>query len=182
MSPVLHNPQPLEAVRRVVVGHDERGNAVVKSNELMYNEDMAIVPGAKSSAIWVTTDGLPTNDTNSMEDGATRVIEPSENYGLVPPRGTNVRSTDLAPGAITPMHRTSSVDYNILVEGEIVLITEDGAETHLRNPGDTVVQKGTMHAWRNPGASWARWVSVLISAEPAVVNGRVLHPEFHQPQ
>lgn len=38
MSPALHIPQPLEAVRRVVVGHDEGGNAVVQSNELMYNE------------------------------------------------------------------------------------------------------------------------------------------------
>jgi quercetin dioxygenase-like cupin family protein len=62
--------------------------------------------------------------------------------------GTNHRYTDLAPGAVTPMHRTSSLDYNILVSGEVVLILEDGTEKHLRNPGDTVVQKGTMHAWR----------------------------------
>ena len=93
----------------------------------------------------------------------------------------------LRRSTITYLVSTLSLDFNDsyprpLVEGEIVLITEDGAETHLRNPGDTVVQKGTMHAWRNPGASWARWVSVLISAEPSVVNGRVLHPEFHQPQ
>ncbi|KAJ8515372.1 hypothetical protein ONZ45_g7206 [Pleurotus djamor] len=140
--------------------------------------DMDIVPGAKASAIWVTTDGSPTNDTNRNDDGAARIIAPADNFGLVPPQGTNLRSTDLAPGAITPMHRTSSVDYNILVEGQLILITEDGMETLLRNPGDVVIQKGTMHAWRNPGPSWARWVSVLLSAEPAVVNGNTLMPEF----
>lgn len=48
MSPVLHNPQPLESVRRVVVGHDERGNAVVQSNELMYNEVCCMFIGLAS--------------------------------------------------------------------------------------------------------------------------------------
>jgi len=58
-----------------------------------------------------------------------------------------------------------------------VLITEDGKETHLKNPGDTVIQKGAMHAWRNPSNEWARWVSILIAAEPAIVNGQALGPE-----
>lgn len=67
----------------------------------------------------------------------------------------------------------------LVVTGEIVLITEDGKETHLSNAGDTVVQKGGMHAWRNPSSDkWARWVTVLIAAEPAVVNGSVLKPAF----
>lgn len=65
------------------------------------------------------------------------------------------------------------------VTGEIVLITEDGKETHLANAGDTIVQKGTMHAWRNPSEDkWARWVTVLIAAEPAMVNGSALEPAF----
>lgn len=51
-------------------------------------------------------------------------------------------------------------------------------EKHLKNPGDTVVQKGTLHAWRNPSKGWARWVTVLIAAEPAIVNGEALCPEF----
>lgn len=58
------------------------------------------------------------------------------------------------------------------------MITEDGVEKHLKNPGDTVVQKGTLHAWRNPSKGWARWVTVLIAAEPAIVNGEALCPEF----
>ncbi|KAG6842238.1 hypothetical protein C0991_000208 [Blastosporella zonata] len=69
-------------------------------------------------------------------------------------------------------------DRNLASEGELILITEDGTETHLKNPGDTVVQKGTMHAWRNPSDNWTRWVTVLIAAEPAIVDGEPLAPAF----
>lgn len=53
-------------------------------------------------------------------------------------------------------------------------MTDDGSEKLVENPGDTIVQKGNMHAWRNPGPGWTRWVSVLIDAEPALVNGQPL--------
>lgn len=75
----------------------------------------------------------------------------------------------------TKQHRTSSVDLNILVQGELVLIMEDGSEKHLKNPGDTVVQKGTIHGWRNPGATWTRWVTVALDADSSLgVNGEKL--------
>lgn len=64
------------------------------------------------------------------------------------------------------------------VQGELVLITEDGTEKHLKNPGDTVIQKGTMHAWRNPTDKWTRWITVLIAAEPSIFNGEPLEPAF----
>ena len=55
---------------------------------------------------------------------------------------------------------------------------EDGTEKHLKNSGDVVIQKGTLHAWRNPSQEWARWVSVLIAAEPAIAEGKQLPPSF----
>ncbi|KAJ7783747.1 hypothetical protein DFH07DRAFT_788980 [Mycena maculata] len=54
---------------------------------------------------------------------------------------------------------------------------DDGSETHLKNPGDTVIQKGSMHAWRNPSTEWARWMCVVIAAEPALVDGKLLETE-----
>ena len=51
---------------------------------------------------------------------------------------------------------------------------EDRSETLIETPGDVVVMKGGLHAWRNPGPEWARWVSVLVDAEPAVANGVTL--------
>lgn len=169
--------KPLYDLRRIVTTHDERGVAVVQSDSLLSSVDMEGLKGAKTAAIWVTTDSIPTNDNNNPEDGAIRKIEPT-NFGLVHPNGSNLRSTELAPGATTPMHRTSSLDYNILVSGEVILITEDGTENHLKNPGDIVIQKGTMHAWRNPSTEWSRWLTVLISAEPAVIDGKPLDPAF----
>lgn len=55
---------------------------------------------------------------------------------------------------------------------------EDGSEKLLKNPGDVVIQKGTLHAWRNPSQEWTRWVTVLIAAEPAVVEEKQLYPSI----
>lgn len=60
------------------------------------------------------------------------------------------------------------------VSGKLILVMDDGSETLIDKPGDTVVMRGSMHAWRNPGPGWARWVSVLVDADPAVVNGERL--------
>jgi len=119
------------------------------------------------------TDAVPTNDNNVTVDidGATREIE---GIGIVSPNGINFRYTDFAPGITCPMHRTTSVDFNILIEGELVLITDDGTETLFTKPGDTIIQRGTIHAWKNPGQKWARLISVIVDARPAVVNGKVL--------
>lgn len=51
---------------------------------------------------------------------------------------------------------------------------EDGSETLIENPGDVVIQRGTVHAWKNPGPGWVRWITIVIDAEPAVVNGSPL--------
>jgi hypothetical protein len=64
-----------------------------------------------------------------------------------------------------------------LVSGELILIMEDGTEKLLKNPGDVVIQKGSLHAWRNPSQQeWTRWVTVLIAAEPVAVEGKQLLP------
>lgn len=55
---------------------------------------------------------------------------------------------------------------------------EDGTEKLLKNSGDVVIQKGTLHAWRNPSQDWTRWVTVLIAAEPVVVEGKQLPPSL----
>ncbi|KAJ7293544.1 hypothetical protein C8J57DRAFT_1444727 [Mycena rebaudengoi] len=165
-------PSQLPDIRRIITGHDDKGLGSITSESSLIFEDINGMDGAKAAALWVTSDGIPTNDNNNNEDGANRIVD-----GIVEPNGTNLRCTDLAPGAITPMHRTSSVDYNILLQGELILIMEDKSEIHLKNPGDTVVQKGTMHAWRNPSNEWARWMCVLVAAKPAVVGGQSLDAE-----
>ena len=69
--------------------------------------------------------------------------------------------------------------YMYLVSGKVVLMTDDGTETLVENPGDVVIQRGNMHAWRNPSTKeWCRWVSVLVDAEPARIKGQSLPDEW----
>jgi len=168
----MSSPSQRPEVRRIVTSHDDKGLGTIQNDSQLRFEDIPGMNGARAAAVWVTADGLPTNDNNTSEDGANRVVN-----GIVSLNGTNLLCTDLAPGAQTPMHRTTSLDYNILLQGELILIMDDGSETHLKNPGDTVIQKGTMHAWRNPSTEWTRWMCTVIAAEPAVVGGKILQDE-----
>jgi hypothetical protein len=74
------------------------------------------------------------------------------------------------------MHRTNSVDYNIIVGGWAWLITPlgEGKEVRTRvNAGEVVVQRGTIHAWE-AGDEGARWVTVVVTAEAVEVGGKQL--------
>ncbi len=93
---------------------------------------------------------------------------------LVIPGGSSSRVVDFAPGYETVQHRTQSLDYGVVVEGEVELLLE-GGETRRMGVGDTVVQRGTMHAWRNVRTDvWARMFFVLLSCHPVEINGEVL--------
>ncbi|KAI0052853.1 hypothetical protein FA95DRAFT_1532196 [Auriscalpium vulgare] len=162
----------LPDVRRVVTGHTGDGAATIQSDTAITSMVEPGFPGVKTVPLW-TVEGMPGNDNNLKLDGTSREI-PASTLGLVLPNGANFRFTDLAPGSSTPLHRTSSVDLNILISGELVAITEDGSERCLSTPGDTLINQGTMHAWRNPGKTWTRWATVLVDAAPVVINGQSL--------
>jgi quercetin dioxygenase-like cupin family protein len=66
----------------------------------------------------------------------------------------------MKPGTQPVWHRTWTVDYNILLSGELVLMLDEGEVT--LEPGDVVIQRNTMHAWRNPTNTPVRWVAVLV--------------------
>ena len=69
------------------------------------------------------------------------------------------------------MHRTQSVDFGIVLEGAVVMVLDDGSETFMQR-GDVAVQRGTMHAWRNPSATeWCRMQFILQDIQPLYVGG-----------
>ncbi|KAH7925202.1 hypothetical protein BV22DRAFT_1011677 [Leucogyrophana mollusca] len=106
------SPPTLPGPRRIVTAYNEDGKAIARVDDLdVPGYDVPGMDGIRSGCYWATTDGMPTNDNNTTEDGATRQIG---DYGLIIPGATNFRYTDLGPGVCTPMHRTPSVDYNIL--------------------------------------------------------------------
>lgn len=94
--------------------------------------------------------------------------------GIVIPGGTVLRVVDVRPGGESPMHRTASLDYGVVLEGEVELALDSGESRVLRR-GDVSVQRGTNHVWRNrSGAEWGRMLFVSLEARPVEVAGKVL--------
>jgi quercetin dioxygenase-like cupin family protein len=99
----------------------------------------------------------------------------------VPGAGVVFRRTDTPPGGVSPMHRTVTVDYGIILSGRIDFVLESG-ETRSLKAGDTLVQRATMHQWRNPSETeWCRMVFVMLPSEALVFDGKKLEQEFRIP-
>lgn len=94
--------------------------------------------------------------------------------GLVSKNGTVLRYVDFAPGYECMMHRTQSLDYGIVLEGTITSVLDSGEETVMER-GDVMVQRATMHSWRNDSATeWARMIFCLQDIKPLFVGGERL--------
>jgi mannose-6-phosphate isomerase-like protein (cupin superfamily) len=144
-------------LRRVVIGHDADGRAVVKIDELVSNVTSRR-PGHAATVVW-TTEGYPV-DNDGDEDAGKR-------DGVIPlPNGTVFRVIQYDPGVAPRMHRTDSIDYCVVMSGEIDMRLDDEM-MHLR-AGDVVVQRGTIHDWVNNGTEPCVIAFVLIDAKPAV--------------
>jgi quercetin dioxygenase-like cupin family protein len=143
--------------RRIVTGHDSRGRAIVQSERRLRAQQ---VPNDSAwfNKIW-TTHSWPTDNADPT-DGAER------DTGLASENGSVLRIVEMAPGHRSPMHRTQSLDYGIVLAGEIDLELDEGCIVSL-NVGDVVVQRGTIHAWINRGTTPARMAFVLLTAAPA---------------
>jgi quercetin dioxygenase-like cupin family protein len=141
-------------IRRVVTGHDESGKSIIVADgpAPQFHDRPAF------AEIW-NTQASPTAIT-AMEER-----EPNQRSLQLgpPPRGSIMRVVEMAPGARSGMHRTRTVDYGIVLVGEVYLVLED-SETRLQ-PGDIVVQRGTNHAWDNRSDAPARVVFILLDAE-----------------
>lgn len=111
-----------------------------------------------------TTSTFPPDMNNNADISAHETLIKSGKLGLVNPNGTVARIVDLAPGAQPLMHRTQSLDYGIVLEGEVEMILDKGV-TRRMGRGDVAVQRGTNHGWRNmSGTEWARMFFVLQEA------------------
>jgi len=151
-------------VRRVITGHDTTGRAMVKIDEVCKNLRSGR-PGATACTIW-TTDGFPVNN-DGQADAATREV------GTTLKNGTIFRVIEFAPGVAARNHRTDSIDYIVVISGEIDMEL-DGSTVHLR-AGDVMVQRGTIHNWVNNGPAPCVLAVVLVDAKPVEAGGKVLN-------
>jgi quercetin dioxygenase-like cupin family protein len=150
-------------VRRVVTGHDAKGRAIV----LFDGEQENVVsrrPGQAACVFW-TTEGVPA-DNNGNTDAALREV------GTCIPGGTVFRVVEYQPGVTPRRHRTDSIDYAVVIRGEISMEL-DGTEVTLRQ-GDVLVQRGTVHNWVNRGTEPCLIAFVLVGAHPVEVGGKLL--------
>jgi hypothetical protein len=144
-------------VRRVVTGHDEKGNSIVLSDGPAPVRFKA--PGSRFTEIWNTAEAPAPIGAVERTEPTERRLSLHQDKG-----GTVIRFVDFeppAPGGHGLMHRTRSIDYGILLEGEITLVLSDGLEVPI-SAGDVVVQRGTDHAWANRSNRVARMAFILV--------------------
>lgn len=164
-------------VRRVVTGQDASGRSVVVEDELVEPVTVALFPGAEFHRIWgddrrpaLPSDGTPPSAPTHFPPAAgyrfsmftmapeAQGVEPEARAADLDLNGALAEIREKLPGLIdvlepdgAGMHRTDTVDFNLIVSGEVWLELDDGAEVLLK-AGDCVVQNGTRHRWRNPSS------------------------------
>jgi mannose-6-phosphate isomerase-like protein (cupin superfamily) len=153
-------------LRRVVTGHDANGRAIVKIDEIAQNSP-ALRPGRSACVVW-TTEGFPVDNT-SNDDGGKRQV------GTTLTNGTVFRVVEFQPGVSPRVHRTDSIDYAIVMSGEIDMEMDDTL-VHLK-AGDVLVQRGTIHNWINRSSEPCKIAFILIDAKPVQIGGKVLRAE-----
>ena len=150
---------PGPQIRRVVTAHDAEGRAIVAIDDVKQDERFTL--------IW-TTEGFLVDNMDAADAG-------KRDVGITLPGGTVFRIGEIAPGARSPMHRTNSVDYGIVMDGDLDMEVDGGEVVHLK-AGDVVVQRGTNHAWAKNSGAPVKMAWILIAADPVMIGGRALDP------
>jgi mannose-6-phosphate isomerase-like protein (cupin superfamily) len=191
---------PLPPITRIVTGHAANGRSIVaEAGPLPKVVEIDAIPGTLFHEVWSTTGSpapidngadpttgplvlsppaggtrfrfvdIPPDTEEFLSNGAGRMAEAFEQIGER--KASTV--TQASPHPL--MHRTESVDYGVVIDGEITLIIDDGEV--LLQPGSVVIQRGTNHAWANRSGKTCRMLFVLISGGyvPAVAKSLGSH-------
>ena len=163
----MANGNKFPPIRRVVTGHGANNVAKVLIDAPATNAkkpDSGIV----STLMWIT-DRNPAGIAvgENIEDLGARIV------GTAPPaNGTRFCVIDFPPGNHAHMHRTETIDYVIVIDGEIEMDMDDS--TVKLKAGDILIQRGTNHAWANRSGKPARVAFVLVDGQPLGIGKPVL--------
>ncbi len=175
-------------IQRIVTGHDEDGKSVVITNgPLPVVKELEAIPGTVFHEVWNTEGPNPTIDNGKDPAAGSIVLPPPANgtrirFVDIPPDtddflkhgaakmhgafneiGDSKASTVSDDSPHPLMHRTESIDYGIVIEGELTLILEKD-EVELK-PGSVVIQRGTNHAWANRSGRPCRMLFILVDGK-----------------
>jgi quercetin dioxygenase-like cupin family protein len=144
------------SVRRVVTGTDANGKAVISMDSVIASRPGRHDDGVHVQELW-QTDSLPPKQDGGDAVATRTTVTPA-------PRGTIVRMLHIPPGAKgDELHRTATLDYFVVMDGEIEMALDDGKSVTLRKH-DTCVMRNTMHGWRNTSGKMCLLFEVLIDA------------------
>ena len=149
-------------IRRVVTGHDANGKAIVLIDDI--TPATSARPGTQASVVW-TTQGFPVNNDTSEDRSGNAT-------GTTLAGGTVFRIVEFGPGNTPRNHRTDSIDYAVVMSGEIDM-EMDGSMVHIK-AGDVLVQRGTVHNWINSGTEPCIIAFSLIDAKSVEAGGKTL--------
>lgn len=174
-EPVLLDNR-LPQLARFITDHNEQGKAVF-SDKIDETLPWQELPDGARFCLGYTSHRTPVNLTND-KDLADYEHDLENKPGIMIPGGSVLRLVDMRPGATSPMHRTVSLDYGVVLEGEVELVLDSG-EVRLMRRGDLAIQRGTNHAWRNASSrDWARMLYVLQEAEPITIGNKRLEEDY----
>ncbi|KAL2862207.1 cupin domain-containing protein [Aspergillus lucknowensis] len=166
-GPITKFPaEGLRHARRFITSHNKDGEGVFVVDD-DGDHHRIMVEGLAVANIIYSTAGNPVDMNDDKDLAYAREHEPSIHV----PHGSVARLIDFAPGVESPIHRALSIDYGVVIEGKFELSLDSG-EKRVMLPGDTSVNRGCMHKWKNldeekPG----RMLFVLLDVEPVKVNG-----------
>jgi mannose-6-phosphate isomerase-like protein (cupin superfamily) len=186
----------LSTPKRYITAHGANGESIfhtgVSEPVVMYGESIKnaskkaagaeMSPTASSSScIAYTTSKPPILLADNVDIEAYSVHQSANATLPLPftfPGGTTTHYSEIGPGLVTPMHRTVSIDQIVVLQGTLELILDSG-EKRVLERGDMVVQRGTMHAWRNPSETdWVRFFAVVQPIEQIEIHGQKLDIEY----
>ncbi|KAF7298029.1 Cupin-2 domain-containing protein [Mycena chlorophos] len=156
----------LPDIRVVTTGHNADGTSVFTFDNTLEQFAPFGPNGSRFTNIHMAA-SVPASNTAPFP-------ELSKVLPRCPAGGVVFCTTDFMPGASAPMHRTLSVDYAVVLSGEIVLALDNGEEKTIKT-GEVMVQRGANHAWHNRTKEVCRVLVVMVSTEKIVLeNGTVL--------
>lgn len=166
----------LPKIHRYITTHNKEGKAIF-SDKFDEESKMKANDDGIAFALSYTTKGFPVSMDNDNDlkvyDGYLK-----DAPGLVVSGGTVLRHVDIPPNTACTMHRTVSLDYGCVLEGEVELLL-DGGEKRIMRRGDVAIQRGTMHQWINPSKTeWTRMLFVLQESKPLKIAGETFGEEL----
>lgn len=166
----------LPKIHRYITAHNDKGEAIF-SDKFDEESEMKANDDGIAFALSYTTKGSP---VSMDQDEDLKVYDGflKDAPGLVVSGGTVLRHVDIPPNTECTMHRTVSLDYGAVLEGEVELLLDSGEKRTMKR-GDVAIQRGTMHQWINHSKTeWTRMLFVLQESKPLNIAGQSFGEEL----